>query len=68
MDIRHMIKVGQYAYARELSNGEWSLYVGRWSDRALGNVTGLLVERDAGKPIRFASLRQAKEYTQFRAL
>lgn len=63
-----MIKVGHYAYAKELHNGEWSLYVGRWSDRAPWHVTGLEVCRDAGKPIRFASLHDAREYAKFRAL
>jgi len=62
-----MVKVGHYAYARELRNGEWSLYVGRWSHSPNG-VTGLEVERDAGKPIRFGSLEQVKEYVKFRAL
>lgn len=68
MKIKDMVKIGHYAYAKELSNGEWTIYVGRWSDRAEGNVTGLEVCRDAGRPIRFGSLEQAKEYTEYRAL
>lgn len=67
MNIKDLVRVGIYAYARELANGEWSLYVGRWSQSASG-VTGLEVVRDAGKPIRFGSLEQVKEYVKFRAL
>ena len=63
-----LIKVGQYAYAKELANGEWSIYVGQWSDTAKGHVTGLKVQRDAGKPLRFMSFEAAKEYAQYLGL
>ena len=64
------VKIGNYAVAKELSNGEWTLYVGRWSGRQsqFGHVTGLEVCRDAGKPIRFASLAQVREYAKHKAL
>lgn len=68
MNIAEMVKIGRYAYARELSNGEWSIYVGQWSDRGVGHITRLEVCRDAGRPLRFTSLELAKEYAEFRAL
>jgi hypothetical protein len=63
----NLVKVGSYAYARELANGEWSIYVGEWS-AGKGHVKGLKVQRDAGKPLRFVSLEAAKEYTQYLGL
>lgn len=66
MNLEKMVKIGQYTFARELANGEWAIYRGRWSDRARYHTTELRVERDAGQPIRFVSLEEVKEYVQFR--
>lgn len=60
------IYLGNYIYAKEFANGEWTLYEGCWSDRAPNNTTGLSVMRDGCKPIRFASFDEAKEYVVFR--
>ena len=65
-----MVKVGAYAFAKELVNGEWRLYVGRWSNQTsrYGRVTGLGVVRDGGHPIKFVSFWAVKEYAEHRAL
>ncbi len=60
------IYLGRYIYAKELTNGEWTLYEGRWSSSAPNGTTGLEVVRDNGKPIRFASLGWTREYAAFR--
>ena len=57
--------LGHYIYAKQLANGEWSLYEGHWGN-APHSTTGLEVMRSGGKPIRFASLKDAKEYFAFR--
>lgn len=67
MKASDMVKIGHYAFARELENGEWAIYVGRWSG-GKGHVTDLRVQRDAGRPLHFASLNEAKEYAKFRGL
>lgn len=60
------IYLGHYIYAKQLANGEWTLYEGCWSGRAPNSTTGLSVMRDGGKPIRFPSFKQAKDYVVFK--
>lgn len=49
------IYLGRYTYAKELANGEWTLYEGGYGDRAIDHTIGLEVIRKDGKPIRFTS-------------
>jgi len=55
--------LGRYCYARELRNGQYSLYEGAWSDRGEDNTAGLSVVRDKeGRPKRFKSWESVNEY------
>ncbi len=68
MNIKNMIKIGSYSYAKELHNGKWSLYVGRYSPQGPHYVTELEVYRDSGVPLRFTSLEKVKIFCASKAL